>query len=137
AYLSRRDAEDARRLADETLAVLRHPELADLFGPHSRAEQPITGLVGRSVITGKVDRLAVLPNRVLLADYKTGRDAPADVAATPVLYLRQLASYRAVLQAIYPDRPVNCLLVWTHGPAVVALPSALLDAHAPGEWGAA
>lgn len=137
AYLDRRDAEDAGRLAEETLAVLRHPDLADLFGPHSRAEQPITGLVGRSVITGKVDRLAVLPGVVLLADYKTGRDAPADVASTPVLYLRQLASYRAVLQAIYPDREVRCLLIWTHGPTIADLPPALLDAHAPGAWGPA
>ncbi len=57
--------------------------------------------------------------------------APAAPGATPVLYLRQLASYRAVLQSIYPDRPVRCALVWTEGPTVVELPPALLDAHAP------
>jgi ATP-dependent helicase/nuclease subunit A len=124
--------EDVAALTAQTSAVLRHPDLAPLFGPAGRAEQPLTGLVGGAVVTGKVDRLAILPDQVLLADYKTGRDAPADVAGTPVLYLRQLASYRAVLQAIYPDRPVRCALVWTSGPAVVPLPSALLDAHSPG-----
>ena len=78
----------------------------------------------------------MLPDAVLIADYKTGRDPPAEVSATPVLYLRQLASYRAVLQAIYPDRPVRCALVWTNGPCVVPVPSALLDLHAPGSAGA-
>ncbi|GAC1346431.1 MAG: double-strand break repair helicase AddA [Acetobacteraceae bacterium] len=138
-YLSRNglDAAEADELAAQTLAVLRHPALAALFGPEGRAEQPVTGLVGGVVVSGKVDRMAVLPDRVLLADYKSGRAPPRDVAATPVLYLRQLAAYRAVLQAIYRDRPVDCALVWTRGAVVAALPPALLDAHAPGSWGAA
>ena len=54
----RASAEEAEVLTEQTLAVLRHPELAALFGPGSRAEQPITGVVGATVITGKVDRLA-------------------------------------------------------------------------------
>ena len=124
--------DEAAALTGQTLAVLRHPDLAPLFGPAGRAEQPITGLVRGSVITGKVDRLAILPGEILLVDYKTGREPPATVADTPVLYLRQVASYRAVMQALYPGRPVRCALVWTLGPAVVTLPPDLLDAHAPG-----
>lgn len=118
-------------LAAEVLAVLRHPELAPLFGPHGRAEQPLTGLAGGTVITGKVDRMAVQPGVVLLADFKTGRDAPADVTQTPVLYLRQLAAYRAVLQAIYEGREMRCALIWTSGPTVSLIPPSLLDLHAP------
>jgi ATP-dependent helicase/nuclease subunit A len=48
----------------------------------------------------------VLPDRVLVADYKTNRAAPATAEATPATYLRQMAAYRAVLRAIFPDRPV-------------------------------
>jgi len=123
---------EAAALAEQAMAVLQHPELAPLFGPAGRAEQPITGLVRGTVITGKVDRLAVLDDEIRLVDYKTGREPPADVADTPVLYVRQLAAYRAVMQALYPGRPVRCALVWTHGPAVVTLPPDLLDQHAPG-----
>ena len=125
------DSVDAAALHTQTLAVLRHPDLAPLFAPGSRAEQPLTGLVGQTVITGTVDRMAVLPDRVLLVDYKTGRDAPADVKDTPILYLRQLAAYRAVLRGVYPDRDIECALVWTAGPIIARLPSDLLDAHAP------
>ncbi len=112
-------------------AILNHPELAPLFGPTSRAEVPLTGVIGDQVIGGLVDRLAVLPDRVLLADYKTNRAPPADPAATPLLYLRQLAAYRALLRAIHPGRPVLCALIWTRAARVDLLDDALLDAHAP------
>ena len=83
-------------------------------------------------MSGVVDRMAVLPDEVWVADFKTNRAAPADVADTPVRYLRQLAAYRAVLRGIYPDRPVRCALVWTDEAAVVPIPGPLLDAHQPG-----
>ena len=126
-----RSGEDADGLVDEVLAVLTHPDLAPLFGPGSRAEAPLTGVIGEQVIGGLVDRLAVLPDRVLIADYKTNREPPASLAETPVLYLRQLAAYRSVLRAIYPDRAVKCVLVWTRATRADVIPDTLLDLHAP------
>ena len=117
--------------ASEALAVLRDPALEALFGPGSRAEQPLSGLVGGVVVNGVVDRMAVTADAVLLADYKSGRPPPERVEATPVLYLRQLAAYRGVLRAVLPGREVRCFLVWTDAPAVVPVPDALLDAHDP------
>jgi ATP-dependent helicase/nuclease subunit A len=78
-----------------------------------------------------VDRLAVLDDRVLIADFKTNREPPEDVGATPVLYLRQLAAYRAVLRAIFPDRPVQCALVWTQAARVSIVGDEFLDPHDP------
>jgi len=120
-----------KNLAAQALAVLRSPELAALFGPGSRAEQPISGLVGVQVVTGQVDRLAILPDRVLIADYKT-RAAPERTDQVPVPYLRQMAAYRSVLGLLYPQRPVRCVLIWTDGPAITVLPDEALDRHAPG-----
>jgi len=125
-------ASAADPLADEVLAVLDHPDLAPLFGPAGRAEVPLTGVVAGTVIGGLVDRLAILPDRVLIADYKTNRAPPARADDAPVLYLRQMAAYRAVLRAVFPDRAVTCALVWTMGAAVMPLPDELLDRHAPG-----
>ncbi len=118
-------------LVDEVLAILDHPALAPVFGPQGRAEQPLAGVTAGAVVSGMVDRLAVLPDAVLVADYKTNRDAPDTPAATPVLYLRQMAAYRAVLRGAFPGRAVRCSLVWTRTATVVALPDALLDAHQP------
>jgi ATP-dependent helicase/nuclease subunit A len=122
----------AEALARQALAVLEAPDLTPLFGPGSRAEQPIAGVAGGQIVTGQVDRLAVLSDAVLIADYKTSRAPPATPEASPVLYLRQMAAYRAVLRLLYPDRPVRCTLIWTEGPTIMHLPDLLLDRHAPG-----
>ena len=80
-------------------------------------------------MTGQVDRLAVTPTRIIAADYKTGREPPAAPGDVPVLYLRQMAAYSAVLGLLYPGRTVICLLIWTDGPTVMELPPDLLAAH--------
>jgi ATP-dependent helicase/nuclease subunit A len=122
----------AATLAAEALAILAHPEVAPAFGPGSRAEVPLTGLMGTHVVGGLVDRLAVLPDRVLVVDFKTNRVAPDRPEDTPVMYLRQMAAYRAVLRGVFPGREVRCALVWTRTARVAMLPDELLDAHAPG-----
>jgi ATP-dependent helicase/nuclease subunit A len=125
-------AGEAELVAGEVLAVLAHPDLSPLFGPGSRAEVPLTGVVGDVVVGGLVDRLAVLDDRVLIGDFKTNRRPPARVEDTPVMYLRQMASYRAVLRAIFPARTVLCALIWTREARVAMLPGEMLDSHDPG-----
>jgi ATP-dependent helicase/nuclease subunit A len=119
-------------MTDEVLAVMAHPDLAPLFAAGSRAEVPLTGVVANTVIGGLVDRLAVLPDRVLVADFKTNRRAPVRVEDTPAMYLRQMASYRALLRAIFPGRRVVCALIWTREARVAILPDESLDSHEPG-----
>ena len=84
------------------LAVIAHPDLGPLFWPDGRTEVPLAGVIGDAVVGGLVDRLAVLPDRVLIADFKTNRRPPVRVEDTPVMYLRQMASYRAVLRDDFP-----------------------------------
>jgi ATP-dependent helicase/nuclease subunit A len=132
AYAARALPAEAPDIAASVLALLEHPDFAPLFGPGSRAEQALTGLVDGKIITGRVDRLVIGPDAVLLADYKTSRTPPASADAVPVLYLRQLAAYCAVLRKLYPGRPVQCALIWTEGPHFMTIPPAVLDTHAPG-----
>jgi ATP-dependent helicase/nuclease subunit A len=124
--------DEAAAIAAQVCAVLRDPALAALFGPGSRAEQGLSGVVAGQVMTGRVDRLAVAPDRVIVADYKTSRRPPATAAEAPVLYLRQMAAYRSLLRLLYPGRRIVCVLVWTEGPVAMVLEPALLDAHVPG-----
>ena len=90
-------------------------------------------------VLGQADRIAVGAEAVLVADFKTNRPPPARVEDVAPLYLRQMATYRAVLRQVYPGRAIRCALVWTHAPALMELPGALLDRHAPhaGESGPA
>lgn len=121
------DAVAQAEVAATALAVLDHPDCAPAFAAGSRAEVPVTGVVGGHVVAGQVDRLAVTADAVLVLDFKSERTPPTDAARVPKAYLRQMALYRAVLSAVYPDRPVRCLLLWTEGPTVMPLPDAVLD----------
>ena len=128
-------------ILSETLAVIEDSRFGALFGPGSQAEVPIVGVIPKSqdpgrfrdaeVISGQVDRLLVSDDRVWVVDYKTNRPAPRDPGAVPAIYLKQMASYRAVLRQVYPDRQIETLLLWTDGPRLMHLSDALLADHAP------
>jgi ATP-dependent helicase/nuclease subunit A len=131
----RLDAQQQTEILAETLAVLEHPDFAALYGPDSRAEVPIVGMVegvgGTLVVSGQVDRLVVSERTVKIVDYKTNRPVPSTEGEVPALYLGQMAAYRAVLAGIYPDRRIEGCLLWTEGPRIIRLSDALLADHAP------
>jgi ATP-dependent helicase/nuclease subunit A len=114
--------DDRARLVADALGVLGHVALAPLFGPGSRAEAAIAGQVrlgGRDEpVSGQIDRLAILDDEILIADYKTTAPRPRDGEPVPPAYMAQLALYRALLAAIYPAKRVRAFLIWTSGPLV-------------------
>ena len=122
---------ERQEIVSATLAVLNDPEFAPLFGPGSRAEVPLVATVGEHLVSARLDRLLVEPGTVTVADFKTDRAPPADAAAVPVAYLRQMAVYREALRQIFPERRVRCALLWTDAPRLLALPEPLLDAQLP------
>ena len=125
------DSRERAEIEAETMAVIGAPEHARLFGPDSLAEVPIVGVVGGRVVSGQVDRLVVTSEGIEIIDYKTNRPPPRAPGDVGEIYLKQMAAYRAVLNLIYPDKPVRCLLLWTDGPSLMALDGAVLDDHAP------
>jgi ATP-dependent helicase/nuclease subunit A len=125
------DADEQRALADEIRRILAAPHLAGLFGPDSRAEVPLAGVLGDRMVFGQIDRLAVGDDEVLIVDYKSDREPPGEPDQVPVAYLRQMAAYRALLRQIYPGRAVRCGLLWTQGPRLMMLDEALLAGGVP------
>lgn len=116
-----------QRLADEAIRVIEEPALAELFGSCSRGEVEILARLPDGEIAGRIDRLAVTADTVLIADFKTG-EAPERPEDTPQKYLLQLKAYRDVVARIYPGRAMRTLLVWTAGPAIHEIGAAQLDA---------
>ena len=64
---------------------------------------------------------------MLIVDYKTNRPAPETLADVPPAYVTQLALYRAILGRLYPGRAVTAALLWTDRPALMEIPSPMLD----------
>ncbi len=130
---ARGDAQDAEAIADETLRILNDPLFAPAFAPGSRAE---IGLVADlpelgpgARVNGRIDRLAVSGDDVLIVDFKTNRPPPGTEADLSPLYRTQMALYRAAAAKIFPGRRIACALVWTEGPGLMRLSDALLDAE--------
>jgi ATP-dependent helicase/nuclease subunit A len=106
----------------DALHVLDHPDLKPLFGKSSRAEAPIAGRVptaeGEIMVSGQIDRLAVLDGDVLVADFKTTARPPKIGQPPPRSYVAQLALYRTLLAEIYPGKRIRSFLIWTSGPVI-------------------
>ncbi|HWF63297.1 MAG TPA: double-strand break repair helicase AddA [Rhizomicrobium sp.] len=125
--------DEAGALADETIRVLNDPEFAPAFAPGSRAEVAFLANLpelGRGAqVNGRVDRLAVTGNEVLVLDFKTNRPPPTREEDVSALYLAQMALYRAAATRIFPGKRIVCGLVWTGGPFLMRLSEARLDAQ--------
>jgi len=118
-------------LVDETLAVLDHPDFAAAFAPGSRAEAGFLAALPElgpgAEASGRIDRLAVTAQEVLILDFKTNRPPPADEQAVGPIYLAQMALYRAAAARLYPGRRIVCGLLFTDGPRLIRLSDGILD----------
>jgi len=118
-------------MAAAALAVLRDERFAEVFGPGSIAEAALAGgapsLPSDLLISGRIDRMTITPDRVLVVDFKTNRPAPLRVEDADRSYVVQMAVYVAVLRALYPGRRVEAALVWTDGPKLMPIPEFLID----------
>ncbi len=120
AYLAKQSAlsdQEHQAISDDVQQVLENSALAFVFGPGSRAEVPLSGQVGKDLITGRIDRLFVGAERIVIVDFKTG--APPNGAHAPNAYARQLALYAAVLRQIYPGRAIEAYLVWSRNASIM------------------
>ena len=127
------DGDAAEALIRETIAVLDDPIFAAAFAPTSRAEIAIVAnlpeLGPNARVNGRIDRLAILDDAVLIVDFKTNRPPARREADVEPLYRTQMALYRAAAEKIFPGRRIVCGLVWTEGPTLMELSNALLDAE--------
>ncbi len=116
-------------LAAQVVGVVESPDLAALFGPGSRGEVALTGVLRRPgsadvPYNGRLDRLVAAEGCLSIVDFKLGK-APARPATA---HVAQLALYRAALQPLYPALPVSAALAYLDGPTLVPIGPAELDA---------
>jgi ATP-dependent helicase/nuclease subunit A len=132
-FLAARGAapDEAETLVVQTLGILESAEFAEAFATHSRAEVTVVAELpelGAAVrVNGRIDRLAVTHDAVLVVDFKSDRDPPQRAADVAPVYLAQMALYRAALKKMLPEKVVRCALIWTETPLLMPLPDALLD----------
>ena len=117
-------------LGQKARSILTRPELTQLFANNSRAEVPILAQGTRNghpvTIAGRIDRLVVEPERVLVVDYKSDANAPATPNGVPKAYLAQLGLYAQIAGLLFPGRQVDAAILWTGPESLMNLPPASL-----------
>lgn len=112
-------------VADEVLAVLSAPTLAEIFAPGTMSEVPVSARLdvarGEEVF-GRIDRLVITPDKVLAVDFKSNRIVPDTPDAIPKGIIVQMNLYRAALAQVFPGHTVETAIVWTRNAALMAVP---------------
>lgn len=105
--------------------VLASPDMAPLLGPETLAEVELTARVpalGGRLLHGTIDRLLVSDTQMLAVDYKSNAIVPERPEDVPDGILRQMGAYAAMLEVIYPHRPVQTAILWTRTGRLMPLP---------------
>jgi ATP-dependent helicase/nuclease subunit A len=118
-------------IVEEVLRVRENPAFAALFGPGSFGEVGLRGRVSwqgrRFRFPGRLDRVVVQDDGVLVVEFKTDRFVPAEPSGIRPGYLRQLALYRRALEGLFPGKPVSCGILWTASPRLMLVPPSLIE----------
>jgi ATP-dependent helicase/nuclease subunit A len=121
-----------QEICASVLRILAHDEFEPLFSSGSRAEIMLAGRLDLGAgtlvnVAGRVDRLAMKAEELLLVDYKSNRPVPSSPEEVQPAYVTQMALYRALLREMLPSHKIRCLLLWTEAPQLMELPDLLLD----------
>lgn len=119
-------AETQEKIRQEVTGILQHPDFAAVFSADSIAEAPVSGITHNNdgqkvVVSGQIDRLAVVGDAVYIIDYKTGVHVPQNERDVPKPYVKQMEAYRNLVAQIYPGKEVRCALLWTSAPKLMLL----------------
>ena len=100
-------------LADRIVHLISVPEHRDFFGEGSQAEVSIGSMApGGQRRMGRIDRLVIRRDEILLLDYKTDWDVPEALTADHD-YVQQLGFYAMVLGQAHSGRTVRAAILWT------------------------
>lgn len=111
------------KITQEVLSLITDERFSPLFSSNSKAEVPIMGEVNGKIISAQLDRLVVLEDEVWVVDYKTNRPAAQTADEVQAVYVKQLATYKALLESIYPQKRVRTFILWTDTAQIMSIES--------------
>ena len=119
------DAETRAAIWQEVAQVLHHPDFAEVFAEGSLSEVPVSALAGGGAarVTGRIDRMAITEDEVLIVDFKTNRPPPARLEDVPAAYLHQVRAYASMLSGVFPGRRIRAALLWTVDARLMEVPA--------------
>lgn len=140
-YLKSQDAQGGEQhseMIETVFAVLEHKDFAPFFAASDNGSTVgqaeisvagrVAGLPSHIGFSGQIDRLCIVDGVVWILDYKSNRPPPKTAQDLPLVYVRQMAAYRALAREIFKDKPIRTAILWTDGPRLMPLDDKVLDA---------
>ncbi len=117
-------------LANKAIKILSNPQNKYLFGANSRAETAflVDGLRdGKKIsIAGRIDRIIIEQEKVLLVDFKSDGNVVDDISQIPPQYITQMGLYYLVGKRLFPNNEIKSAIFWTEAEKITYLPQELL-----------
>jgi ATP-dependent helicase/nuclease subunit A len=111
----------------EAKRVIDNPSWRFLYDPmqfeKAYNEVPIMYQHEQDTVYGIIDRLVIASEKILLVDYKThDLHGPEDIDILAAHYLPQLSLYHQGIAKCWPERKVECYLLFTHDGVLKPVP---------------
>jgi ATP-dependent helicase/nuclease subunit A len=103
---------------EKVLSIITHTEYREFFGPNSLAEVA----VANGEFMGRIDRLWVGSDTVVILDYKTSINPVLTISEVSQNHIQQLDEYGKAIQVIYKNHKIRTFLLWTEGPHLMEIP---------------
>jgi ATP-dependent helicase/nuclease subunit A len=88
-----------------------------------KLEASVAGFIKGKRISGKIDRLIITPDEVIIIDYKSDVTPALSLEEIKPEYLRQMHNYYLLIKALYPKHNIRCKLLYTSNSSVIELTS--------------
>ncbi|XGA08372.1 MAG: UvrD-helicase domain-containing protein [Wolbachia endosymbiont of Xenopsylla cheopis] len=93
-----------------------YEKFSDLLTLECKTEVAINGVIDDEVISVRLDMLCIAKDKVTIIDYKSHR--------SPFLseeIKQQMSRYRALVQDIFPNKKIECVIIWLEDLSVILL----------------
>lgn len=113
---------EGEELLNGVLKLMESPRFRHLF-ERGYAEVGIGGVVSHEgsdvFVNGRVDRLLVGEDEVVIIDYKTSKSPKQ--GKVPEVYIKQMSSYAMLLKNLWRDKQIRGLILWTRDMSISEL----------------
>lgn len=91
-------------------------KFSDLLTSECRTEVAINGIIDDEIVSVRLDMLCIAKDKVTIIDYKSHR--------SPFLseeIKQQMSLYKTLVQNIFPDKEIECIIIWLEDLSVILL----------------
>lgn len=80
-----------------------------LFDLEGKSEIALSGIINNEAVLVRLDRLCITQDKVIIVDYKSHRGTSSSLLGEVE---KQMLTYKTLVQEMYPNKKVECLVIW-------------------------